>query len=159
MGCIFTKRKFVVNSSVEGQDESALEVFQTLGLSDRDIDLLYTAFWDIDADSSGLIRPLELFNYFEVEETVFINHIFTLFDEGKGLLIKRHSCFDGAIIDKSGMINFMEFVCTLWNLLTLPESDFGSLAYLIKDSTADGKISCKKFWVFPQRIIILDFYL
>ncbi len=91
MGCIFTKRKLVVNSSVEGQDESALEVFQTLGLSDRDIDLLYTAFWDIDADSSGLIRPLELFNYFEVEETVFINHIFTLFDEGKGLLIKGYS--------------------------------------------------------------------
>ena len=55
--------------------------------------------------------------------------------------MSRSICFDDK--DKSGMINFMEFVCTLWNLLTLPESDFGSLAYLIKDPSTDGKISCK----------------
>jgi hypothetical protein len=39
------------------------------------------------------------------------------------------------------MINFMEFVCTLWNLLTLPESDYGALAFLIKDPTAAGTIN------------------
>lgn len=83
MGCIGSKRKFVITSSVEGQDASAMEIFQLLGLSQKDVDLLYTAFWDIDADSSGLIRPIELFNYFQVEETTFNLSIFSLFDEGK----------------------------------------------------------------------------
>ena len=83
MGCIVSKKKFVPNSDVEGQDESAMEIFQLLGLSQKDIDLLFTAFWDIDADNSGLIRPIELFNYFEVEETNFNLNIFSLFDEGK----------------------------------------------------------------------------
>lgn len=41
------------------------------------------------------------------------------------------------------MINFMEFVCTLWNLLTLPEGDYGALAFLIKDPSAAGTINCK----------------
>lgn len=45
--------------------------------------------------------------------------------------------------DKSGMINFMEFVCTLWNLLTLPESDFGSVAYLLRDPSGESEITCK----------------
>lgn len=60
-----------------------MEVFSTLGLTKREIDLLYTAFWDIDADGSGQIRPSELFNYFEVEGTPFEVSIFTLFDEGQ----------------------------------------------------------------------------
>ena len=44
--------------------------------------------------------------------------------------------------DKSGLINFMEFVCSMWNFLTIPREDMGSLAYLIKDPSAVGCISC-----------------
>jgi hypothetical protein len=73
-----------------------------LGLNTSDIDLLFTAFWDIDADNSGtgvvlislsllnrfflskgLIRPEELFAYFSVEGTPFERRLFALFDEGK----------------------------------------------------------------------------
>lgn len=59
-----------------------MQIFQRLQLSKSDIDLLYTAFWDIDADGSGLIRPNELFSYFEVEGTPFELALFSLFDEG-----------------------------------------------------------------------------
>lgn len=82
MGCMASKRPFVVNSLVEGQDQAALNVMTELGLSQRDIDLLYTAFWDMDADSSGTVQPVELFAYFEVESTHFENGVFCLFDEG-----------------------------------------------------------------------------
>ncbi len=87
------------------QGSSAWEIFTTLGLTANDIDLLFTAFWDIDADGSGkcvlymlyhwflvnkfmslldlgLIRPSELFSYFEVEGTKFEKGVFSLFDEG-----------------------------------------------------------------------------
>lgn len=35
----------------------------------------------------------------------------------------------------------MEFVCTLWNILTIPQGECGSIAYLIKDPSARSKIS------------------
>lgn len=54
----------------------------TIGLDLNDIDVLYTAFWDIDADSSGGIVAAELFAYFEVEATALERAIFSLFDEG-----------------------------------------------------------------------------
>lgn len=118
----------------------------TLGLSQRDINLLYTAFWDIDADGSGQIRPGELFNYFEVEETPFEVSIFTIFDEGKAWMVLGNLCIrshEAFIIDSSGVINFMEFVCTLWNILTIPQVECASIAYLIKDPSAVKTITCK----------------
>ena len=53
MGCTLSKRQFVVNAKIEGQDQAALNVLLELGLTKRDIDVLYTAFWDMDADESG----------------------------------------------------------------------------------------------------------
>lgn len=49
-----SKKVFVVNPDIEGQDQAALNVMYELGLSKRDIDVLYTAFWDMDADESGV---------------------------------------------------------------------------------------------------------
>jgi hypothetical protein len=51
--CLSTSNKFVTVRWLHAQDDSAVEVFQVLGLTKQDIDLLFTAFWDIDADSSG----------------------------------------------------------------------------------------------------------
>lgn len=45
--------------------------------------------------------------------------------------------------DKSGYINFMEFVCSVWNLLTLPEPDLGSIAYLMKDPGGTSALKCQ----------------
>jgi hypothetical protein len=44
--------------------------------------------------------------------------------------------------DRSGIINFMEFVCALWNILTMDESNMGSLAFMIADPTASKLLSC-----------------
>jgi hypothetical protein len=37
----------------------------------------------------------------------------------------------------------MEFVCSMWNLLTLSEDDLGILAYLMKDPSGVMRIRCK----------------
>ena len=50
--------------------------------------------------------------------------------------------------DKSGLLNFMEFVCALWNLLSLGESDLGVLGYLMKDPTGVLRVKCKKYLWF-----------
>jgi hypothetical protein len=82
MGCFLSRRTFVVNENIEGQDNVVLELCSELGLTTSDINILYTAFWDIDADGSGTIAQAELFAYFEVESTPFERNIFGLFDEG-----------------------------------------------------------------------------
>jgi Ca2+-binding EF-hand superfamily protein len=82
MGCFLSRRTFVVNENIEGQDNVVLELCSELGLTTSDINILYTAFWDIDADGSGAIAQAELFAYFEVESTPFERNIFGLFDEG-----------------------------------------------------------------------------
>jgi hypothetical protein len=54
MGCLISRKVFEVNAKIEGQDQAALNVMTELGLSKRDIDVLYTAYWDMDADNSGM---------------------------------------------------------------------------------------------------------
>lgn len=56
MGCTLSRRQFEVNPNIEGQDQAALNVMYELGLSKRDIDVMYTAFWDMDADESGTVH-------------------------------------------------------------------------------------------------------
>jgi hypothetical protein len=50
MGCVFSQ-EFVIREDVPGQDSLAHEMFQKLHLTKKDIDILYTAFCDMDADS------------------------------------------------------------------------------------------------------------
>jgi hypothetical protein len=37
----------------------------------------------------------------------------------------------------------MEFVCAIWNILTLDESNMGSMAFMIADPTGSKNLSCK----------------
>ncbi len=74
MGCGNSKVNFVVNNDIEGQviwiemthflnliltmlqGQSSLEVFMSIGLNLKDINKLFNAFKEIDADGSGLLR-------------------------------------------------------------------------------------------------------
>jgi Ca2+-binding EF-hand superfamily protein len=88
--------KNVVNDSIPGQDHLSAETFQKLLLTESEVDKFYTAFCDIDADSSGFIRGDEFRAYFKIEKTSFNNKIFVSFDS-----------------DGNGYLNFMEFVCSV----------------------------------------------
>ena len=65
MGCTLSRRQFEVNPNIEGQDQAALNVMYELGLSKRDIDVMYTAFWDMDADESGKVHFKHEINFVE----------------------------------------------------------------------------------------------
>ena len=45
------------------------------------------------------------------------------------------------LIDGSGELNFMEFVCSMWHFLTLEENEFGELAFMIMDPTASKSLN------------------
>ena len=40
-------------------------------------------------------------------------------------------------------MNFVEFVCGMWNLLTVPEHHLGAFAYLMRDPSGKMRIVCK----------------
>jgi hypothetical protein len=50
MGCLWSK-EFKVKEGVPGQDGVAMETFRKLHLMPKDIDALFTAFYDMDADT------------------------------------------------------------------------------------------------------------
>lgn len=123
MGCTNSKQKFVVNPAIAGQDERALEIFTVLCFTDKDLDLLFTVFSEIDIEQRGSIKPIEFFAYFQMDHNSFEDHIFLLFD-----------------YEKNGSINFLQFVCFLWLSLTVGDTDMALLAYLLKDPSAVMKL-------------------
>jgi hypothetical protein len=66
----------------------------------------------------GNIQPVDIFTFMNVDFTTFEKCVFQIFDA-----------------DKSGKLNFLEFVCAMWNLLTIPEHQLGAIVYLMKDPT------------------------
>lgn len=74
----------------------AVHVFDQLMLSETEVNKLYEAYIDIDADGSGFIRADEFRSYFKIEHTRFNDKLFGSFDA-----------------DGNGFLNFMEFVAAV----------------------------------------------
>lgn len=83
-----------------------------------------------------------------IEFGQFEKHIFTIFDTGTvRLFVSLKDVFYRNVIitnnsDDTGMINFSEFVCGLWNFLSLPESDIAGIVYCMKDPTGKLVVRC-----------------
>jgi hypothetical protein len=45
--------------------------------------------------------------------------------------------------DNNGVVTFVEFVCSMWNLLTLSDTDLSMMMFLLKDPTGEQSLSCK----------------
>ena len=101
MGCS-PSYKFKVNANIVGQDQHSLDLFHKLGLTDPEIDTLYTLFREIDLDGSGLIRGDEFFANYNMEMSRFHVAIFNLFDS-----------------DGNFLLNFLEFVCAVSSVFIL----------------------------------------
>jgi hypothetical protein len=88
-------------------------VFKALSISLKDVDLLYQKFLKVDLDRSGNIDVVELLTLMDVARTPFTERVFKIFDE-----------------DRSGKIDFFEFVLSLWNYCTLSNATLGINSFL-----------------------------
>lgn len=82
--------------------------FSAMQLSKREIKTLWNIFTKIDFDGSGSIGLAELLAHIDLDRTRFTEKIFSIFDE-----------------DKSGEVDFREFVLSLWNYCTLTKATLG----------------------------------
>jgi Ca2+-binding EF-hand superfamily protein len=112
---------FSMNPADPSSDLLAMSIFKELGLSNRQIRKLHNIFVDIDLNQSGYLRRDEFFAAFHLEDTRCNEEIFGSFD-----------------IENKGKLNFCEFVCAMWNLLTLEPSDLGYFVFTIFDRDNSG---------------------
>lgn len=120
MGCIFS-RQFVAREGVPGQDALAMELFEELGLDKSDVDIFYTAFCDMDADDSNVIRRDEFFAYFKLEKNKLSESI-----------IQTMNTF------RPGYLNFSEMVGFVWDFLSREPTALGSFAFYLVDKKKTG---------------------
>ena len=108
MGSIFSsapKSKSVYAGSaafyIKEVQPTSQKMFSLLNLSEREQRQLWKFFVKIDGDASGEISVSEFHSFFQVSPTPFTNRVFAYFD-----------------LDGSGLLNFHEFVCGVWNFCT-----------------------------------------
>jgi hypothetical protein len=82
-----------------------------------------------------------VFCSYRAELTVFNRKVFTLFDDDCSgeinVCIMIYRCQDWLMIRYSagGCMQFLEFVCSNWNFLTLKKEDMGVMAFMMCDKT------------------------
>lgn len=108
MGCIESNNNAfeVVFRTVEFQRN--MVQFSAMQFSKKEIQKLYNIFTMVDVDGSGSIALAELLAHIDINRTPFTEKIFSIFDD-----------------DKSGEIDFREFVLSLWNYCTLTKATLG----------------------------------
>jgi len=98
--------------------------FKILSLSLSDVKNLYKIFSRVDFDNSGDISLAELLAHINLDRTKFTERIFSIFDD-----------------DKSGQVDFHEFVLSLWNYCTLTKATLDMFAFDLYDQDSSGELS------------------
>ena len=97
MGLCWSSKVFVINDNISGQGAEAVRIAGKLNISRREMDLLYNQFTGLDADSSGFIDVSEFIVHHNISSEIFGELVFALFDR-----------------DKSGRLDFIEYMIALW---------------------------------------------
>jgi Ca2+-binding EF-hand superfamily protein len=126
MGCTVSFH-YSVERTVVGRNQDCTDLLYTLSLQKLDLDILFTAFTDIDADDSGTIRFDELFAYFRIEPTKFNETVFGYCD-----------------VDRRGYLTFLDFVIGIWLFLTVDQSELGGYAFILFDMDCTGILDCEE---------------
>lgn len=101
--------------------------FSLLGLNNTLIDLLYKHFAKADTEGNESIDSLEILMFLDVDRTPFTERLFKIFDK-----------------DKSGEIDFREFVFAVYNYCTLDKVTLPYFAFSLYDSDGSGEIGEKE---------------
>jgi hypothetical protein len=126
MGCAVSF-PYLVDPNIVGRNQECTDLLFSLSLNSADLDILFTAFLDIDADDSGTIRFDELFAYFRVEPTKFNETVFGYCD-----------------VDQRGYLTFLDFVVGIWLFLTVDQSELGAYAFILFDSDCTGLLDSEE---------------
>lgn len=135
MGCGSSVNKFTVNSKYPGQDGDAYKAFQTIYLTDSEIDRLFTAFRKFDINESGQVSYVEFLTILDLEETPITREVFSEMDDSK-----------------DWNMTFKEFVLNMWSYCTLSKQGVSTFAFDIFDDDDNGSLNSEEIHDMIQRI-------
>jgi Ca2+-binding EF-hand superfamily protein len=107
--------------SIEKYDSFTAMLFTDIGLTDKDIQLLSQEFDRINVCGSGKISRHEFYTTFGYDETVCIKKLFLL-------------CSKAGVTQ----LDFEDFVCLMWNFLTLELADVVPVLFHLYDTDVTG---------------------
>jgi Ca2+-binding EF-hand superfamily protein len=107
---------FVVDEAVPGCGAMAYRTFRKLQLNDVTIQRFYNKFQQIDTSGDGTVSLDEFYGFFAIRRSAFGDRVFGMLD-----------------LDKSGAIDFREFVLCMWNFCTYEVDTFIEFAFRMYD--------------------------
>lgn len=118
--------------------QDCLRQFKAMQFSNSDIRKLYDIFRAVDVDGSGSIALSELLTHIHLDRTPFTEKIFSIFDD-----------------DRSGEIDFKEFVMSLWNYCTLTKATLGTHLYVPHNTCLRSSLYCplRLVWLWTNLLI------
>lgn len=73
MGCCCSSTsKFKVRNNISGQDEASYEMFQTLHLTDKELDKIYTAFRKFDLNETNDVDLQEFLTICDLRKFIIL---------------------------------------------------------------------------------------
>jgi hypothetical protein len=110
--------------------------FNKLGLQESKVEEMFILFHEMDKDFSGTISNNELMKFLKLERSNFSEKAFLLFD-----------------YDKSGELDFEEFVLAIYNYCTLSYQTLQQFVFELYDTNRNGELGSDEVIV-----IIKDIY-
>jgi hypothetical protein len=120
----FLMKEFIYNEDIEGQALKYKELFDDIDFIKEDLDIFYTAFWNIDLNGSNFIKREEILSYFGIKQLKINLHLINVFED---------------LEHKNNRLNFAEFVISMWNMLSSNQNEIFSKAfYFISGNKEDA---------------------
>jgi len=115
-------KTFAPDNHVQGQDWEAMNVLELgLSLDLSSMNTFYSLFCMADKDGSKSINVDEFLEFLKIEKSKFNKRLFGIFDA-----------------NSSGEVDFLEFVCAIWNISTWEADKLSKLMFRIYDSDNSG---------------------
>ena len=131
MGCSSSSgelTKFKVNEFISGQGQRTVNIAKSLGITEKDLHALFKAF--LSFDEVRLKTGHKQQGKEKVEDFFVMNHITTK-------EIAHHLAISLYSTNKTGVINFEEFVITSWWIVSLNEEEVAKWIFRLFDHDND----------------------
>lgn len=125
----------MINEKIPGQDLEAYKSFQTIFLSDDDINKMYEAFCRFDVNGSGEVSYVEFLTILDLEDTPISREVFNEMDDSK-----------------DWNMTFREFVLSMWMFCTRSKHSISMFAFDIFDEDDSGSLNVDEITDMVTRI-------
>ena len=128
--CFETTLHFVENGQIPGQNSKITAIAEEFCMTKKDLDLMFSAFSKFDPKRLQDLHGKQQAGYVNVEDFFVLNQI-------TNASFAAHMSETLFFSNKTGYINFEEFLVIVWHLITLREKQLSAFAFKLFDSDDD----------------------